>query len=70
MSEAKKCPSPPGDEQIAEHAMLTSTDMCCDCRVPRKVSRAGGVSAELGRGLRHLHHAGDWSAAATSSGGL
>lgn len=60
----------PSNEQIDEHAVLTNADMSCDCRVPGEVSRAGGVSAELGRGLRHLHHAGDWSTAAASSRGL
>lgn len=40
------------------------------CRVPRQVSGTGSVSAELGRRFRHLHHAGDWTAAAASPGGL
>lgn len=40
------------------------------CRVPRQVSGTGSVSAELGRWLCHLHHAGDWTAVATSPGGL
>lgn len=40
------------------------------CRVPRQVSGTGSVSAELGRRLRHLHHAGDRSAVASTPGGV
>ena len=50
--------------------MLTKVDVSGDFRVPSEVSGAGGVSAELGRGLCHLHHAGDWGTVATSFGGL
>lgn len=68
MSDTKHFPD--SNEQVAENTMLTSANMSCDCRVPSEVSRAGGVSTELGRGLRHLDYAGDWSTAAASPGGL
>lgn len=60
----------PSNGKIDEYAMLTSANVSCDCRVPSKVSGAGSVSTELGRRLRHIHHAGDWSTVAASSGGL
>lgn len=56
-------------EQI-DCAMLTSANVFHDCRVPSEVSRTGSVSAELGRGLCHLHHARDWSPVATFAGSL
>lgn len=69
-SQAQSIMSDPSNEQTDEYAMLTSANVSRGCRVPSQVSRTGSVSAELGRGLCHLHHAGDWSTVAASSRGL
>lgn len=39
-------------------------------RLPGQVSGTGSVPVELGRGVCHLHHAGDRSSASTTAGGL
>lgn len=44
--------------------------LSCASRIPGEVFGTGCVSSELGRGLRHVHHAGDRLTAAPSAGGL
>ncbi len=39
-------------------------------RLPGEVPGTGSVPVELGRGFRHLQHAGDRSSASSTAGGL
>ena len=50
--------------------LFNVASLSCAPRISGDGFGTGGVSSELGRGLRHVHHAGDRLTAALSAGGL